>query len=182
MPCLAGGNLGNHIHGDIKCFRVWGRLLCPTGQQANHLQLTDPPAGPERLIPDPILGRIDHLDRNTQIRVNTAGDAFQTSATDAVMVERATTASAPVGSVTVSPPPMTIRLLCGGGGFGSDWVALLQPAIPARRAITKQARFVIPSGAPKARSRGIAIVPLEGPLFRDDGDSSDSGASRLRSE
>jgi hypothetical protein len=36
---------------------------------------------------------------------------------------------------------------------------------------------VIPRGAPKARRRGVAIVPTEGsPLYRDDGDSS------LRSE
>ena len=33
---------------------------------------------------------------------------------------------------------------------------------------------VIPSGGPKARRRGIAIVPAEGPLDRDDSDSSPS--------
>jgi RecB family exonuclease len=37
-------------------------------------------------------------------------------------------------------------------------------------------RIVIPSGAAKRRSRGIAVVPKEGPLYRDDGDSS----TRLR--
>ena len=33
---------------------------------------------------------------------------------------------------------------------------------------------VIPSGAPKARSRGIAVVPVKGSLFREDRDSSTS--------
>ena len=31
---------------------------------------------------------------------------------------------------------------------------------------------VIPSGAAQRRSRGIAGIPTEGPLYRDDGDSS----------
>ncbi|HEX6050278.1 MAG TPA: ATP-grasp domain-containing protein [Gemmatimonadaceae bacterium] len=37
---------------------------------------------------------------------------------------------------------------------------------------------VIPSGAPKARSRGIALIPAEGPLDREDGDSSTPAATR----
>jgi hypothetical protein len=46
--------------------------------------------------------------------------------------------------------------------------------------------LVIPSGAhaKRARSRGIAVVPVErpGPLFREDGDSSTAALTRLRSE
>ena len=35
--------------------------------------------------------------------------------------------------------------------------------------------IVIPSGGPKGRRRGIAVVPTEGSLYRDDGDSSPPG-------
>jgi hypothetical protein len=37
---------------------------------------------------------------------------------------------------------------------------------------TEETAVVIPSEAPKARSRGIALVPKERPLYRDDCDSS----------
>ena len=49
---------------------------------------------------------------------------------------------------------------------------------PTRRdAACMQSRAVIPSGAAKRRSRGIAIVPIEGPLCPYDRDSS---TARLR--
>src|SRR5687767_15658862 len=60
------------------------------------------------------------------------GRALHTASSGAAIVARAATASAAVGSVTVSPGPVeTLVVAAGGGGLGSPRVALPHPPAAA---------------------------------------------------
>src|SRR5688500_5244301 len=67
--------------------------------------------------------------------------------------------AATVSSVTVTPVRTRVASMGSPIEFSRE--------TSARPPLAHVAQDVIPSGAPQARSRGIAIRPAEGPLYRD---------------
>jgi seryl-tRNA synthetase/acyl carrier protein len=119
---------------------------------------------------------IDALTRRGDVRMTSAGQAALSGLALDVFVAVDRTVARWASSLGATehryPSLIDLRVLERAGQIESFPQHLTVASHPERIAQATQSPAVIPSGAAKRRSRGIAAIPVEGPLVRDHGDSS----------